>query len=423
MTARLQAHSIGPDYPEHVAIYGHVPATPGDELRQSIVDSGLRGRGGGWFPTGRKMQSVVRSADTHRHHTAVICNAMEGEPASTGDKWLAHHQPHLILDGVELCARAVGADEAFIAVHEGGAMAQILGQALASRPRTAVKVSLALAPARYVASEESALARFISGGPALPVYGQRPYEHGVKGRPTLVNNAESMAHVALIARNGAAWFREVGTPDAPGTTLVSVGGDVVSPAVIEVPTGTPVRELLSAAGGVSGDITGFRTGGYGGTWASISLADQAWDPDALRAAGIAVGSGILWPLNSRRCGIVETAVTLDYLAGESAGQCGVCTFGLADVANTFDALAHCSLDTAGLERLHAHLAAIPRRGGCVLPDGAVRMAQTALAVYADEAAGHVGGQCTAASPYPPSQWSPTPPPQPRPVVAHGRHFA
>lgn len=421
MTPRLQAHDFGADYSAHLAAYGSVPQVPPQELVQEVLDSGLRGRGGGWFPTGQKMQTVRRNADTHRRGAAVICNAMEGEPASTGDQWLAQYQPHLILDGAELAGHAVGAEHVFVAAHEGGQMIAWLRQAWEQRPHSTVRI--VAVPARYVASEESALARFISGGPALPVYGQRPYAHGVHGRPTLVNNAETLSHVALIARHGATWFREEGVPDAPGTALVSVGGSVVRPAVIEIPLGAAVAELIAAAGGVSGDISGVRTGGYGGTWAPPSILEQTWEPDALRSQGIAVGSGILWPLSADRCGLVESAQTFDYIAGESAGQCGVCTFGLAATAEDMSALARCALDQEGAGRLHDRLASIPRRGGCALPDGVVRMAQTALTVFDEEVQAHLAGRCTAASPYPAGAWTPTPPPGPRPVIAHGRHFA
>lgn len=420
MTARLQSHSFGADYQAHLSAYGPLPQISPDALRQAVVDSGLRGRGGGWFPTGQKMQTVVRNAQIHHHGCVVICNAMEGEPASTGDQWLATYQPHLIIDGVELAAHAVAAKHTYIAVHEGGTMLANLEKALAQRPHS--QVTIVAAPARYVASEESALARFISGGPALPVYGQRPYAHGVHGRPTLVNNAETLSHVAMIARNAAEWFRAVGSHDAPGTTLVSVGGDVVRPVVVEVPTGVAVAELIDAAGGLTGEVTGVRTGGYGGTWARPELLDANWDPDVLRAQGIAVGSGILWPLTSQRCGIAETAATFNYLAGESAGQCGVCAFGLAATAEDLVALADRTLDTAGAQRLHDRLRAIPRRGGCVLPDGAVRMAQTALQVFATEEQAHLRGHCTAATDVPTATWSPVPAPGPRPVIAHGRHF-
>ncbi len=421
MSVRLQAYAFGADYQAHLAAYGPLPQIGAADLIQTVIDSGLRGRGGGWFPAGQKMQSVVRHAQMHHHGSVVICNAMEGEPASTGDQWLSQYQPHLILDGAELAGHAVGAAHVYVAAHEGGAMITFLKQAVAQRPGS--KITVVAAPARYIASEESSLARFISGGPALPVYGQRPYAHGVHGRPTLVNNAETLAHVALIARHGAQWFRDVGTREAPGTTLVSVGGDVTHRQVVEVPTGTRTSDLLALAGGVTGQIIGVRTGGYGGTWAGPQVLDMPWDPDTLRAQGIAVGSGILWPLASQRCGIVESAITFDYLAGESAGQCGVCTFGLASTAQDMMALARCQLDAAGAARLHTRLAAIPRRGGCVLPDGVVRMAQTGLAVFAAEEQAHIAGHCTAASPYPADPWTPTPAPGPRPVIAHGRHYA
>ena len=401
-----------------------MPTVAAEALLAEIQASGLRGRGGGWFPTAQKMQVVIRNAAQHRQQTVVICNAMEGEPAGSGDKRLTRNRPHLVLDGVELAAKVVGARRAYVAIHENAPQLPVLREALAQRPASAVTITASPVPARYVASEESALAHFLSGGPALPVFGMQPYAHGVHGHPTLVNNAETLASVALIARYGSTWYRGLGVPDAPGTTLVSVGGCVGEPQAVEVATGTPVRQILEQAGGLTGDVLGFRTGGFGGTWTGPDLQDETWDPDALRSRGIAVGSGILWALPGQRCGIVEAATTLDYLAGESAGQCGVCTFGLSATAQDMLALADLRADAALVDRLRTRLAAIPRRGGCALPDGGVRMAQSALTVFSDELAEHLAGRCSArgAQGYPEGQWTPMPPTRPHPIIAQGRRF-
>jgi NADH:ubiquinone oxidoreductase subunit F (NADH-binding) len=412
---------IGADLDAHVDRYGPAPAPqPGRNLEE-IKASGLRGRGGGWFPTAQKMQAVLRNAEKNRRRPVVVCNAMEGEPAASSDARLVQNRPHLVIDGVEAAAHIVGARKAYIALHEDAPQIDVLKRALAQRPDNGIRIQITAAPARYVASEESALARFISSGVALPVYGTHPYERGVRGRATLVNNAETLALVGLIVRYGAAWFRSVGLPDAPGTTLVSVGGDVGQNVETEIATGTPIADIIASAGGVTGELTALRTGGFGGTWGGPELMSLTWDPDALRARGIAVGSGILWALSTTRCGLVETALTLDYLAGESAGQCGVCAFGLSSIATDMNALAARRADADTVSRLTAQLAAIPRRGGCALPDGAVRMTQSAMQVFTDEVSTHMSGDCSAPQP-PTGVWTPIPATHPHPVTAKGRHF-
>ncbi len=412
---------IGADLAEHTQRYGAAPTVTATRMLEEVRVAGLRGRGGGWFPTAQKMQAVLRSADKHRRAPVVVCNAMEGEPAASGDARLVRNRPHLVIDGVEVAAATVGAKRAYIAMHESAPQIPVLREALAQRPDSGVRIEIVAAPARYVASEETALARFISTGVGLPVYGTHPYERGVRGRPTLVNNAETLAYVALIARYGAQWFRNVGLADAPGTTLISVGGDVHEGLEVEVATGTPVSDIIANAGGITGELTALRTGGFGGTWTSPELMSLTWDPDGLKQRGIAVGSGILWALTSARCGLVETALTLEYLAGESAGQCGVCAFGLSSTAADMSALAQCQADDQTVDRLVGRLRTIPRRGGCALPDGAVRMTQSALDVFSDEVHQHISGRCS--SPEPPADpWTPIPSTHPHPVTAKGRHF-
>lgn len=421
-TARLtEFPPSGPDYRVHLSYYGPMPELTPDAAVEMISAAGLRGRGGAWFPASIKWEAVRRHSGVRRRRPVVVCNAMEGEPASSGDEWIASNHPHLIIDGVVAAARAVGARKSYIAVHEGSSTTAILRAALAQRPSGEGECEIVEAPARYVASEESALSHFLSGGPALPIFGTRPFEHGVKGRPTLVNNAETLSHAALILRHGAAWFRQVGTEDAPGTTLVSVGGDVGQARVIEIETGTPIRDLVAACGGAVGNPAGYRIAGFGGTWAGPDVVDMVWDPDAMRAAGLSAGAGILRVLTDRHCGIIETARTLDYLAGESAGQCGVCSFGLSSVSADYTALAACQADAGTLARLRERLSMIPRRGGCALPDGTVRMAGSALDVFDSEVQAHLNGSCSVSS-YPAESWTPVPPARKHPVVAPGRHF-
>ena len=181
-----------------------------------------------------------------RGRTVVVANGAEGEPASCKDRLLLTRAPHLILDGISLAAYAVGADEAHLVVHgqEADLMAS-LEDAIADRETLGVDpvpIQLTGIPARYVSSEQSSIVQYLSGGPAKPTFSPpRPHERGREGRPTLVNNVETLAHLALIARYGDGWFRSVGTPSAPGSTLVTVGGAVAPPGRLRDRDGHPDR--------------------------------------------------------------------------------------------------------------------------------------------------------------------------------------
>ena len=409
----------GVSYERHLALYGPVPDTRPDALLREVEESGLRGRGGGWFPTATKMAAVKDNGGRFLHRPFVLANAMEGEPVITTDAWLMTNAPHLLLDGVALSTAIVGATDSAIAVHEGSPQAQSLLAAMSERPDDEVLPTLLEFPGRYVASEESALARAVAGGAGRPVHGVRPHNHGVSGRPTLVNNAETLCQLALIARFGAGWFRSVGDPDAPGTVLVSVEGAVAAPGEYEVPVGIPVSQIITMAGGLTGAPTTALTGGFGGSWTTLStIQDLPWSPEALRAAGAEIGAGLLWLQGGDDCGVSEMARMAAYLAGESAGQCGVCVFGLSTIADEFGRLADATTPGPPRARIDSVLAEVPRRGGCSLPDGAVRMLQTGLEIFASDVAAHETGHCLTGSP----GSLPVPQPMPYPVIMPGKAF-
>jgi NADH:ubiquinone oxidoreductase subunit F (NADH-binding) len=425
----LQDEPAGANLGAHLALYGPVEvprgATQEQDLIAAIEASGLRGRGGAWFPTAIKLKSVRARGGTHHHTPFVVCNAMEGEPVAGGDSWLLANAPHLIIDGIELAMAMTGAHHGAIGLHDDNPAAAQVHAALAARGQDRIEVMHV--PGRYVASEESALARAVGGSTPIPTSGVRPFEHGVKGAPTLVQNAESAAQMALIARFGAPWFRSVGSPETPGTALVTIGGAVRGPRVAEAPLGTPTSALLAMAGGPIGSPQAVLTGGYGGTWARMSpLLDAPWEPDAMKALGVAVGAGVLWVHPEDRCGLVETARMADYLARESAGQCGSCAFGLNAVADDLQLLAEARATSDDVERLTRRLSAIPRRGACSLPDGAVRMAQTALVTFADDITAHLQGRCDAGERNPstpnPIPWAPIPTSGARPTTAPGKKW-
>ena len=326
---------------------------------------------------------------------------MEGEPAASKDAMLLRRAPHLVLDGVELAAAAVGANRAHIAVHRGSSVIGPLQHALAERvSRRRLLVSVHELPANYVASEESALVHWIQGGEAKPTYvPPRPFERGVDGRPTLINNVETLAHLALIARHGADWFREVGTQAEPGTLLVSVSGAVRHPGVTEVPFGTTVGDLLTFAGGPTEPIGGLIVGGYFGTWVDPVVADGLpLTHAALRAHGGGLGAGIVVALPASACPVAETSHILSYLANQSAAQCGPCVKGLPAIAGALVDLKHGRWNRRRDDQLTRWLPLVLGRGACRHPDGAVRFAASLLKVFPDDVAAHKrGGPCQGAS--------------------------
>jgi NADH:ubiquinone oxidoreductase subunit F (NADH-binding) len=401
-------------FAEHVARHGAVPlptyrgAGGPERLVEVVGRAGLRGRGGAGFPTARKLAAVAAG----RGRPVVVANGCEGDPASAKDRALLRLAPHLVIDGIMLSAHAVGAVEAILCVHEGSGLVRPLRAALRERGAEAVAVQLAEVPRRYVASEESALVNLLTAGDARPtVAPPRPAERGVDGRPTLVDNVETLAQLALIARYGGDWFRAVGTAASPGTTLVTVGGAVRRPGVYEIELGRPLAAVLQLAGGPTEPMRAVLVGGLGGSW--LAAADAGSLPmthEDCRAAGAALGVAALVALPARACGIAETARVLRYLAGESAGQCGPCMFGLPAIADDLAALAAGADPSRVIRgRLARRLQVIPGRGACAHPDGAARLAASALRVFADDLGAHAAGW--------PCAWAFAPPRLPVPGAA------
>jgi len=236
-------------------------------LARLLDEAGLTGRGGAGFPTGRKIAAVSG------RRPVVVGNGAEGEPLSFKDAALLTRAPHLVLDGLALAAHAVGAHRVYLYVP--AKLAPHVDEALDDRRAAGADrrtVTVVEAPDAFVAGEESAVIRRIEGGPALPrdriVIAA---VSGVRGRPTLVSNVETLAHVALVARYGPQWFRAVGDPDEPGTMLVTVSG-IRKPRVVEVPTGTPLTALPGCGGTELGAVL---IGGYHGTWVPSSAVSEA----------------------------------------------------------------------------------------------------------------------------------------------------
>jgi NADH:ubiquinone oxidoreductase subunit F (NADH-binding) len=376
---------------DHLDRYGALPlARPdrADELVELIEAAGLTGRGGAGFPTHRKLRAVREP----RRRPIVVANGVEGEPASAKDRLLLSVAPHLVLDGAVLAAAAVGADEVHVCVPRGARSSlQSLERALAERERDRidpVRIRAHTLPARYVAGEETSVVNWLNGGPAKPTATPpRPFERGVRGRPTLIQNVETLAHVALIARFGAAWFRGVGTADAPGSLLVSVSGAVSRPAVLEVPQGTTIGRVV-AAFGLEQAPQAVLVGGYFGAWHPWHEATSLPLTQAdLRSAGGALGAGIVAVLPPDACGLCETTRIAAYLAGQSARQCGPCQHGLPAIARDLAQVCHGS-DPEARERAMRRMRQIEGRGACRHPDGAVRLVRSALRAFSEHVEWH-----------------------------------
>ncbi len=378
----------------HLARYGAAPFAGPDRpppaaLIREVERSGLTGRGGAGFPTSRKLAAVAAGSAP-----VVVANGTEGEPASAKDKVLLARSPHLVLDGAVLAAEMVGAREAVMVVHH--AVREIVDDAVAEREYAGsdrVRIQVVTAADRFVGGEASAVIHWIERGIPTPTRTPpRTSQRGLGGRPTLVQNVETLAHLALIGRYGAAWFRAVGTPQEPGSLLVTILGAVHEPGVFEAAIGTPVTDVLGLAGGASAPPQALLIGGYFGSWVSATAAAKLpFSSAGLATLGASVGAGLVAALPADACGLAETARVARYLADESAGQCGPCRFGLAGVAGQVEQIA--AGRTADLSTLRRWLGQVAGRGACSHPDGAVQLIRSALEVFGPERARHAQGWC------------------------------
>ncbi|HLI53321.1 MAG TPA: NADH-ubiquinone oxidoreductase-F iron-sulfur binding region domain-containing protein [Acidimicrobiales bacterium] len=381
--------AAAPGLAAHLERWGP-PPPGGPGLIGEVERAGLRGRGGAAFPTALKMRAVAaRGAG----RAVVVGNGVEREPVSFKDKALLASAPHLVLDGLVLAAEAVGASEAVLCIDRGAPDAlRGVATALTERSRhmpDPVPVRVAPAPGAYVAGEESALVHWLNGGPAKPTYvPPRPFERGVGRRPTLVDNVETLAHVALIARFGAEWFRALGTPADPGSCLLSIGGDVTRPGVYEAPYGAGLADLIGMAG-PSQAPQAVLVGGYSGAWVPVgAVSSLRFDSESLAGVEAGVGCAAISVLGAGRCGLMETARAVRWMAGQSAGQCGPCANGLPALAEAFDQLVRGGHGSRAERRVAELAQVVAGRGACHHPDGVIRMATSAIRVFAAEVAHH-----------------------------------
>jgi NADH:ubiquinone oxidoreductase subunit F (NADH-binding) len=379
------------DLHTHIDTHGPPPTSRRRERRGAgalidrIEQAGLGGRGGASFPMAKKMRTVAAG----KGKPIVVVNATEGEPASLKDRTLLEILPHLVLDGAAFAARAIGADEAILCVCDSAGIAiERAERAIAERRELP----------GYVTGQESALVNYLNGAPPKPTFSPpMPFERGVRRRPTLVNNAETVAHVALIERHGPRWFRELGLTEQPGSTLLTLTGPVAYPGVYEVEYGASLSSLLDAAGGTISHVRAALFGGYAGTWVDAGgLSDLILSNAYLGPYGATLGAGVVLLLSEDACPVAETARVTRWLALQGAGQCGPCVHGLDALAEILERVCTGTAPKHASARVEQLAGLVSRRGACAHPDGTARFAMSALDVFAEEFADHVRhGACEA----------------------------
>jgi NADH:ubiquinone oxidoreductase subunit F (NADH-binding) len=364
---------------EHLHVHGALPQLRRGQLEELTDQVRLLGRGGAAFPVAAKLRALPA-----RHVRAVVVNGAESEPASGKDRMLLRRVPHLVLDGADVVARAVGAREIVVVVHDEAAEESVR-RAIVERGTS--RISVVPLPGRFVSGEARAVIKAAEGLPAVP-HGRRtlPTDQGLFGGPTFLSNTETYAQLAVLARLGHA-YADTGVSVEPGTTLVALGGSMANPGIVEIPTGMPLAVLLQAAG-VAPDAH-ILLGGYHGMFVP-DVHDIILSRPDLKSRGLSLGAGVVLAVSQRTCALAEVEAAMTYLAAESAGQCGPCVFGLPSLVDDLRRLRH-GTHHAGVD-LNRHLGVIPGRGACAHPDGATRFVRSALHALSAEVQLHASGR-------------------------------
>jgi NADH:ubiquinone oxidoreductase subunit F (NADH-binding) len=371
---RLRA-AMAPDLASHLARNGSLPSLHRpDQLLADVRASGLTGHGGAGFPTWRKLEAVAAG-----RHPVVIANGAEGEPLSAKDGALLDQAPHLVLDGLQVAAAITGARTAFAYLRASAQPG--VRRALAERSDP-VPVEIVTAAESFVSGQETAVVAAVEGHRPVPRdVPDLVVRRGVRGRPTLVQNVETLAHLALVVRRGAAWFRSVGTAEQPGTFLATVSGAVRRPGVYEAEYGAPLSTVLAQAGGPGEPVQAVLVGGYHGVWVPPVALGAPMSAGGLVPWGATPGAGVVLVLGASEDGIAATARIASYLAGEGARQCGPCLNGLPAIATVLGRMAAGERSPELAGRVQWLTRVVEGRGACHHPDGTARMVRSAVEVF------------------------------------------
>ncbi len=312
-----------------------------EDVIDTVLRSGLRGRGGAGFPTGRKW-SFARGYESEKKY--VICNADEGDPGAFMDRSILEGDPHSVLEAMAIAGYAIGASEGIIYIRAEYPLAvKRLRIAIAQAEEYGVlgddifgsgfsfHISLSLGAGAFVCGEETALLNSVQGERGEP-RGKPPFpaQHGLWQSPTIVNNVETLANICPIMLNGVEWFTSIGTPTSPGTKVFALAGKINNVGLVEVPMGIPLREVIYNIGGGIRNGKAFKavqTGGPSGGCIPASMLDLPIDFDSLREAGSMMGSGGMIVLDEDDCMVNIAKFYLEFTVEESCGRCTPCRIG------------------------------------------------------------------------------------------------
>jgi len=399
--AELEVLSIGPprltaglgqmrrlDLIASQTVFWNVPELTADELISMAAQVDLRGRGGAAFPVADKLAAVQHAVRQRKRKPMIVINAVENEPGSAKDRMLLLRSPYLVLAGALSAARALRARLILVGTADA-LVARSISEAAAAHPGLARMVRVMEVPDRFVSGESGALISAMNGRkPLPPLRRNHASSRGIGGRPTLLCNAETFAQLAVLAMLGPEGYATTGDPAEPGTVLLTVTGAVARPAVVEVPSGWRLGDVLDLCGARAAD--GVLIGGNHGSWLPAETAYEVPVSRAgLAAFGGTLGPGAVAVLDQGSCPLGEVARAVAYLAKESAGQCGPCKLGLPGIARSLAALASGLGGGDALDLSIRGALAVRDRGACAHPDGVTRFVLSALAVFADDLTSHV----------------------------------
>lgn len=376
--------------------------TPEEVIREVMV-SGLRGRGGAGFPTGRKWELARAAAGPDKF---VICNADEGDPGAYMDRTILESNPQQLLEGLAICAYAIGAGHALVYVRAEYPLAVKIITAAIEQARALnllgfdilgsgfdLEVSVFQGSGAFVCGEETALIKSVEGKRGMPQY-RPPYPvaKGLWGRPTVINNVKTLSSIPAIIRNGAAWHRQLGSPDSPGTAIFSVVGNVVHAGLVEIPMGTTLRTIIfDICGGIPKQkrFKAVQIGGPSGGCLPESFLDTAVDFDSLLEAGAMMGSGGMVVMDEATCMVNVARYFLDFTQKESCGKCTFCRIGTKHLLNILDRLTRGEGSEQDIDLLESLSEEIKDGSLCGLGKTAPNPVLTSLKYFRSEYAAHV----------------------------------
>jgi NADH-quinone oxidoreductase subunit F len=380
------------------------------EIIKEIEDAGLRGRGGAGFPTAKKWKLAW---ETESQVKIVICNADEGDPGAYMDRTILESTPHQVLEGIAISAYAVGAKKAIVYVRAEYPLAvKTVTEAIAQANKVGLlgkeildtsfdlEISVFQGSGAFVCGEETALIQSIEGNRGMPQH-RPPYpvQRGLWGRPTVINNLKTFASVPPILRQGASWFRNIGTSKSPGTSIFSVVGDVVHPGLIEIPMGVRLRTLIfDICGGIprKKSFKAVQIGGPSGGCLPARFLDTPIDFDSLTGAGAMMGSGGMVVMDEDTCMVNVARYFLDFTQKESCGKCTFCRIGSRHLLSILERITKGESRNDDLELLEVLSEDIKEGSLCGLGKTAPNPVITSLMYFRDEYEAHVKeGQCPA----------------------------